>query len=134
METRIRFFSPPAQCAYLSDRNARFENELVAAMTPAEYFERMSQGWRRFGHVLFRPRCTGCRACQSLRVDVAQFRPSRSQRRNRKLNEGTVRLTIGPPDVSAERLDLYDRYHAFQSEWKGWPGHAPKDAADYYSS
>src|SRR3989442_15837346 len=114
METMFRFFSPAAPCAYLPDRDARFENELAAAMTPAEYFERMSQGWRRFGHFLFRPRCTGCRACQALRVDVARFRPSRSQRRNRKLNEVTVRLDVGRPDVSADKLDLYDRYHLFQ--------------------
>jgi arginine-tRNA-protein transferase len=134
METRFRFFSPPAPCAYLPDRQARYENELVAAMTPAEYFERMSQGWRRFGHFLFRPRCTGCKACQSLRVDVARFRPSRSQRRNRKLNEGTVRLHIGRPEVTTDKLNLYDRYHAFQAGHKGWPAHLPKDAAEYYSS
>jgi arginyl-tRNA--protein-N-Asp/Glu arginylyltransferase len=134
METRFRFVSPPAPCAYLPDRNARYENELVAEMTAAEYFERMSQGWRRFGHFLFRPRCTGCRACQSLRVDVARFRPSRSQRRNRKLNEHTVRRRVGPPEVTPEKLDLYDRYHFYQADEKGWPAHLPKDAAEYYSS
>jgi arginine-tRNA-protein transferase len=134
MQIRLRFYSPPSPCAYLPDRLARFDNELVAEMTPAEYFERMRQGWRRFGHVVFRPRCSGCRACRSLRVDVARFRPSRSQRRNRKLNEKTVHLTIGRPEVTAERLDLYDRYHAFQAEQKDWPVHPPKDAAEYYSS
>jgi len=67
-------------------------------------------------------------------VDVAHFRPSRSQRRNRKLNEKTVRLNIGRPEVTAEKLDLYDRYHAFQAEQKDWPSHPPKDAAEYYTS
>lgn len=134
METRFRFVSPPAPCAYLPDRQARFENELVAAMTPAEYFERMCQGWRRFGHVIFRPRCSGCRACQSIRVDVGRFRPNRSQRRNRRQNEGAARLHIGRPDVTTDKLDLYDRYHASQAEQKGWPAHAPKDAGEYYTS
>ena len=134
METRFRFVSPPAPCAYLPDRQARFEKELVAAMTTAEYFERMSQGWRRFGHVIFRPRCSGCRACQSIRVDVDRFRPNRSQRRNRKLNDGTVHLHIGRPEVTTDKLDLYDRYHAYQAEQKGWPAHAPKDAGEYYTS
>jgi len=134
MESRFRFVSPPAPCAYLHDRSARYENELVAEMTPAEYFERMNQGWRRFGHFVFRPRCTGCRACQSLRVDIARFRPSRSQRRNRKVNERAIHLRIGRPEVSSEKLDLYDRYHSRQAEQKGWPTHLPKDAAEYYSS
>jgi arginine-tRNA-protein transferase len=103
-------------------------------MTPAEYEERLRQGWRHFGHLLFRPNCPTCTACRSLRVDVARFRPNRSQRRNRALNEATVRLDLGRPVLTQERLELYDRYHAYQSAAKGWPDHGPKDAADYRES
>jgi arginine-tRNA-protein transferase len=63
-----------------------------------------------------------------------RFRPDRSQRRARRANEGAVRLVIGQPSVSRAKLDLYDRFHAFQSETKGWPWHFPKDAASYVSS
>jgi leucyl-tRNA---protein transferase len=134
MESRFRLVSPTSPCGYVSDRTSQYETIVVATMTPAEYFDYMSRGWRRFGHVVFRPRCPSCRACQSLRVDVARFRPSRSQRRNRKLNEGTVRLRIGEPAVTPAKLDLYDRYHAFQADHKDWPSHPPKDAEDYHSS
>jgi leucyl-tRNA---protein transferase len=43
-------------------------------------------------------------------------------------------LRIGVPAVSAARLALYDRYHAFQAASKGWPLHPAKDPADYAGS
>src|SRR5581483_9585908 len=30
-----------------------------------------------------------------------------------------------------EKLDLYDRFHAYQTETKSWPAHSPKDAEDF---
>ena len=47
--------------------------EVVGALTPAEYADRLLAGWRRFGHSLFRPDCPACTACRSLRVDVARL-------------------------------------------------------------
>jgi len=38
------------------------------------------------------------------------------------------------PTVTRAKLDLYDRYHAFQTEQKLWPRHEPKDADDYARS
>src|SRR5437016_6658816 len=134
MISLLHYETPPGPCGYLSGQTWRFEHELVATMSPTEYEERLRQGWRRFGHLLFRPACPSCTACRSLRVDVARFRPNRSQRRNRTLNESAVRLDVGPPSITAAKLELYDRYHAYQSETKGWPDHGPKDAADYRDS
>jgi arginine-tRNA-protein transferase len=95
---------------------------------------RVVQGWRRFGISLFRPRCPACSACQSLRVLVDRFQPTRSQRRVQKTNQDSVQLRIGPPGVSRAKLDLYDRYHAYQAQAKAWPEHAPRDAHGYASS
>jgi len=134
MESLFRYQAPVSPCGYLPDRAWSLEYELVGSLSPAEYGQRMREGWRRFGHSLFRPQCPACRACQSLRVIVAAFLPNRSQRRCRKLNEGTVELRIGPPTVSRQKLKLYDRYHAFQVGAKGWPEHPAKDAASYRES
>jgi leucyl-tRNA---protein transferase len=134
MLSLVRYETPPGPCGYLAGQSWRFEHEFVAALSPAEYQERLEQGWRRFGHLLFRPVCQACTACRSLRVDVPRFRPNRSQRRNRKMNEGDVRLVVGVPQISRQKLDLYDRYHAFQTATKGWPDHGPKDAAGYRDS
>jgi arginine-tRNA-protein transferase len=134
MESLFQFVAPPSQCGYLPDQLWQLEYEYVGAMTAAEYMERMLRGWRRFGGTLFRPRCARCTACRSLRVDVAQFRPDRSQKRNRKLNDGVVKLRVGDPAVTRAKLALYDRYHAFQAEHKGWPQHPARNAYSYAES
>lgn len=55
-------------------------------------------------------------------------------RRVRKHNEGVVRLEIGAPGVSRAKLDLYDRFHTFQAETRGWPEHDPNDDHGYAHS
>ncbi|MBX9625359.1 MAG: arginyltransferase [Gemmataceae bacterium] len=127
------FDSPPGRCSYLPGRAASFRNEVVRTLTPAEYQERLLAGWRRFGHLLFRPVCPSCRACQSLRVPVATFRPDRSQRRAAVAN-ADLTLSIGEPAVTDEKLDLYDKFHAAQAERVGWDDHGPKDPAEYAES
>ncbi len=134
MESLLRYIATPSRCGYLPDRSWSLEYELVSELAAAEYMERMLAGWRRFGAMLFRPHCRGCSACRPLRVCVDRFRPSRSQRRARKANEGQVELRIGAPSVSRMKLSLYDRYHAFQAEAKGWPDHPARDAAGYANS
>lgn len=131
MESLFRFIASPGPCGYLPGQTWQLEYEMVSALTPAEYSQRLVQGWRRFGHVLFRPKCPSCTACRSLRVEVARFRPNRSQRRNRARNEGEVQLRIGEPAVTPAKLELYDRYHAFQAGHKGWPDSTSKDAVEY---
>jgi len=133
MESLFRYAPPPSPCGYLPDRQWSLEHEYVAAMSSAEYLQRMIEGWRRFGHLLFRPACPTCRACRSLRVRAASFRPDRAQRRARRAN-ADVRLRIGEPAATAAKLALYDRYHAFQAERKGWPEHAPRDSSGYADS
>jgi arginine-tRNA-protein transferase len=134
MESLYRFLAPASQCGYLPDQTWRLEYELFAELSPAEYMERLLQGWRRFGGNVFRAQCPACNACRSLRVDVARFRPNRSQRRLCKANEGVIDLRIGQPSVSPAKLKLYDRYHAYQAERKDWPWHISKDAESYFSS
>src|SRR5947207_3268717 len=99
MDSVFHYVAPASPCGYLPEQRWRLEYEIVRSLTPGEYQERLLAGWRRFGGALFRPRCRSCSACQSLRVDVAHFRPDRSMRRVRKLNEGVVRRVIRAPRV-----------------------------------
>ncbi|HKB35782.1 MAG TPA: arginyltransferase [Gemmataceae bacterium] len=133
MESLFTFVAPPDRCGYLPDQLWSLQYEYVAAMTPEEYRQRLLAGWRHFGSMLFRPRCPRCTACRSLRILVDRFHPDRSQRRARKANED-LRLVIGAPSVSDEKLDLYDRYHTFQAGHRGWPAHAPKEPESYLDS
>jgi leucyl-tRNA---protein transferase len=133
MQSLFRYVAPPSRCGYLPDQEWSLEYEIVAALTAAEYLVRLQQGWRRFGGMLFRPKCEVCRACRSLRVDVPRFQPSRSQRRAAQANDD-IQVRIGRPSVTRAKLQLYDRFHAFQSDFKGWPVHAEKDPASYRES
>lgn len=121
MNNEIYRYVPPEEvCAYLPDRMSQLEYVVIPGLTSDRYFDMMRNGWRRFGHMLFKPRCASCTACQPIRVVVDRFRPDRSQRRVYKANEDTE-LVIGPPTIDDERIDLYWRHHAHHSEQKGWP-------------
>ena len=109
------------------------EYEIVSSMTVEEYQDRLMQGWRRFGFSLFHPQCPNCQACRSLRVPVDGFEPNRSQRRAWKMNQDLT-LVIGEPEVTREKLDLYDRFHSHQSERIGWNQNEPKDVESYTES
>jgi hypothetical protein len=82
-----------------------YGNEVFSrSVQSADYMQRLQQGWRRFGWAMFRPECSSCRMCQSLRVPVATFRPNASQRQvwRAQSRRGTVR--IGAPALSRDRL------------------------------
>jgi arginine-tRNA-protein transferase len=134
MESLFRYVSAPVTCTYLPQQRASLEYEIAGRVSAAEYLRRMIEGWRRFGHMLFRPVCAACSACRSVRVYAERFRPNRSQRRARRANEGVVRLEIGRPSVTPEKLRLYDRFHEHQSALIGWPYHGAKDVDGYVDS
>jgi arginine-tRNA-protein transferase len=126
MESRLRFFAPSARCEYLPDETARLEYLHVEEMEAAEYHRWLEGGWRRFGHLIFRPACPACRRCQSLRVSVDSFRPRRTQGRVWRANDGgAVRISIGDPSPTSAKRRMYERFHRFQQASKGWP---PPDA------
>lgn len=127
MDTLIRFLAPQTRCEFLPEQTRQLEYEVVRRMTAGEYMTRMREGWRRFGHAMFRPVCPSCRACRSLRIDVAAFRPGRSQMRAWKANQHDVRLVVGSPQPSREKWQLFERFHAFQHEAKGWPSQGGED-------
>jgi leucyl-tRNA---protein transferase len=134
MESLFRYVSAPSTCNYLPEQRASLEYEIAGRISGAEYLQRLLEGWRRFGHMLFRPVCAGCSACRSVRIYADRFRPDRSQRRARRANEGVVRLEIGEPSVTREKLRLYDRFHENQAATIGWPHQGAKDKESYVDS
>jgi arginyl-tRNA--protein-N-Asp/Glu arginylyltransferase len=114
-----RFKERPHACAYLPDRLASLDVAMLVEVTAAELGILLESGWRRFGPSYFRPDCAACRECVSLRVPVAAFQPSRSQRRARRLARGLTR-SVGVPVVDEERVELYRRWHAQRERARGW--------------
>jgi arginine-tRNA-protein transferase len=120
MLSLVTFTSPPHECHYLPQEMAQLQYDMVAHATVADYEALMLEGWRRFGHTFFRPVCSKCQACQSLRIRANEFVPSRSMKRVLKLNDGITTLTINKPKATYDKLQLYDKYQAYQHEHVGW--------------
>ena len=120
----------PEACQYLPERQATTDTRIVMGDTAAELEAMLIRGWRRFGPVQFRPACAACGECVPLRIPVADFRPSRSQRRAARACAG-LRVEIGPPRVDEERLALYRAWHRAREQAREW---APSelDARDYW--
>jgi len=67
------------------------------------------QGFRRSQNVLYRPSCGDCSACLSARIRVADFTPSKSQRRAERRNAHMLRRTRAPW-ATEEQYELFRAY------------------------
>ncbi len=68
----------------------------------------LANGFRRSGDQVYRPHCEHCRACQSLRIPVADFKKSRSQKRLLNKNKN-LQVKISAC-VNEDYFNLYQRY------------------------
>ena len=91
----------------------------MTGVSPDELEKLLERGWRRFGPVYFRPVCTDCSECVSVRVPVAAFAPSPNLRRVAR-RAAHLRLEVGMPQVDDARLALYRRWHAGRESERGW--------------
>jgi len=131
METILRRTELPSPCNYIPDHMCKREYIYVSRCDPDEYMAYLLAGWRRFGHMLFRQNCSGPSACRSLRVNAAHFRATRSQRRTHKANAGIVRLRIGTPAVSPDKVAVFERFQADRSETRGWSPYDSDNLAEF---
>lgn len=67
------------------------------------------QGFRRSQNVLYRPTCADCSACMSARIRVADFKPSKSQRRAINKNKYLKRGATSPWATEAQ-YELFREY------------------------
>lgn len=104
------YVTAPQPCPYLDGRS---ERKLFTALQ-GEGADRLNnalsrQGFRRSQNVLYRPSCADCTACLSARIRVADFTPSRTQRRVLKRN-AALRRTATSPWATEEQFELFRRY------------------------
>jgi arginine-tRNA-protein transferase len=66
-------------------------------------------GFRRSQMIAYRPACDGCSACVSVRIPVADFAPSKTQRRVLKRNADIVHGVV-PPAATREQFALLRTY------------------------
>lgn len=104
------YVTAPQPCPYLADR---MERKLFTALQ-GDSAEKLNdslskQGFRRSQNVLYRPSCADCSACLSARIRVADFEPSRSQKKSLKRNRD-LRRHANSPWATEEQYTLFRRY------------------------
>ena len=107
----LKFFATaPHPCSYLDGQEAT--TLFVEPNTPlsAEQVVKLAEsGFRRSGRYIYRPHCSQCSACISVRVPVASYQPKRRQIRTRKQNRD-VTFNARSPILDEEHYELYRRY------------------------
>jgi arginine-tRNA-protein transferase len=107
----LQFFQTQAHsCSYLENETAS-----TVFLSPKQtinralYSQLSEYGFRRSGTHIYKPLCENCNACVPMRIPVALFMPSRSQKRTWKRNNDITVHTTQTLDTD-EHYALYERY------------------------
>ena len=122
------FVTVPAPCPYLPGRQERKVFTRLNGDDPVALNDALTNaGFRRSQGIAYKPACEGCQACVSVRVPVAAFEPSRTQRRILARNTDLT-LREQPPLATEEQFALLRHY--LEARHPGG-GMVEMDALDY---
>lgn len=128
----IRFVTEASPCPYLPAESSQLEYRVPATLDAESLEKLIERGWRRFGNYVFRPQCQTCQKCRPLRIVLADFQPSKSQRRALRRNQH-VELRVTQPQVTDQHVALFNAYHRDMAKRRQWPDNATS-FQDYYDS
>jgi arginine-tRNA-protein transferase len=125
---KIQFYvTAPYTCSYLSNQLAQ---SIIA--TPQhlvdghQYSGLIQQGFRRSGKFVYRPHCENCNACIPVRLPVADFQASRSQKRAYKQHQN-LDTSVSTLFFDEAHFALYKAYQIARHE-----GNAQEETAEQY--
>ena len=126
--------TPPQSCSYLNDREsqAAFVNPALTLDTQI-YSHLIAHGFRRSGDEVYSPRCTECTECVACRILVADFKPTRNQKRCLKKNK-QMRVNVQAAIFKQEHYDLYMRYQQHKHPDSGMASSTPEEYLSFLGS
>ena len=108
--SRFFFATQPLPCPYLPGKmERRVVMELFGRDVTSLHDYLTQTGYRRSHGIAYAPVCPDCQACVPVRIRVADFTPSRSQRRVWSKNK-TLSAFLSPLAVTEEQYDLFATY------------------------
>ncbi len=128
----LKEFALNDKCSYLRDKEQITHYKIIDNCSSQSCQELIERGFRRFGKMYFRPICSSCNECQSIKIDVANFIFSKSQRRVMK-KASAIKSYIQIPTITKEHITLFEKYHLYMKDKKGWD-YQPTSAQHYYNS
>ena len=93
-------------CNYLPGFAATTERVLAESLESTSLDLLLAAGFRHFGRFVFRPACVACSRCIPLRIRLAEYSPSRSERRILTRN-ADLRVETHRAKPSVEAYNLY---------------------------
>lgn len=108
------YLSAPHECPYLPYESASSLLLDPASNISDELFTvAIESGFRRSGKTVYRPHCTDCHACKSVKIVVEGQRLNRTQKRTLKRNQDIHALFVEPM-FDERHFQLYCRYQAWK--------------------
>ena len=104
------YLTAPSPCPYLKGQEERKVFTHLVGERAGELNDLLTHGgFRRSQSIAYRPACETCRACVSVRVVVADFKPSRNMRRNADHNSDIIGYMHKPAPTS-EQYSVFRAY------------------------
>lgn len=126
-----RFFMTNASpCPYLPGRTERKVFTELSGQHASELNDALGRiGFRRSQNVAYRPSCSDCSACVSVRIVAGEFKPNGTQRRLLRRNADLIATPCKPWSTS-EQFELLQKYLAVRHPGGGMTEMDDVDYAD----
>ncbi len=104
------YLTAPSQCPYLPGQEERKVFTHLVGERAGELNDLLTHGgFRRSQSIAYRPACETCRACVSVRVVAADFKPSRNMRRIAERNDDLIG-DMRSPTPTSEQYSVFRAY------------------------